>query len=360
MAVQDVKFSLSFALLLSTAAVAPLGCGGGSGPARGAADGASADGADSAEEAADEAPAAGAKAKEGGGEPADARDAPGANGKVTRPKGLLTRAEAQQYVLALVNRDRVAEKLPPVRWDGIAAEAGQRHANDMAKLGFTGHHGSDGSVPELRYTGAGGEGLVMENAGCFGDAVARELDPDPRFTPESVERVQATFMAEKPPADGHRRNILMPGHTSLGVGLAKVKGIDVACMAQEFVDDYGRYEPVPKKAKVGDMIHVAGEVRSPASIAGVGLSRVEPGKPRKPEELLKMGGYPIPAPFVTYFPKGYKTPKPLSVAGNRFSIDVPLSDKGRPGLYGVSVWATFPGSPELRMISLRTISVEKP
>jgi hypothetical protein len=138
-----------------------------------------------------------------------------------------------------------------------------------------------------------------------------------------------------------------------------VKGIDVACMAQEFVDDYGTYDALPKKAKVGDMIHVAGEVRSPVTIAGVGLSRVDPGKPRKPEELLKMGGYPIPAPFVTYFPKGYKTPKPLEVTGNRFSIDVPLSDKGRPGLYGVSVWATFPGSKELRMISLRTISVEK-
>jgi hypothetical protein len=199
----------------------------------------------------------------------------------------------------------------------------------------------------------------MENAGCFGDAAPREIDPDPRFTADSVERVQATFMAEKPPADGHRRNILTPWHTSFGAGLTKAKGVDVACMAQEFVDDYGTYDPIPKRAKVRDVITIAGELRSPASVAGAGLSRVEPGKPKKPEELLKIASYPIPPPYVTYFPKGFKTPKVLEVNGNKFSIQVPLDDRGRPGMYGVSVWATFPGSKELRMVSLRTVLVEK-
>ena len=279
---------------------------------------------------------------------------------VERPKGTLSLAEAQQYVLALVNRDRAAHGLEPVRWDPVAAKAGQRHAEDMAKHGFTGHHGTDASVPEQRYTEAGGQALVMENAGCFGDAAARELEKNPRFSPESLEAVEARFINEKPPADGHRRNILTGSHNALGVGLAQAKGVpDVACMAQEFLDDYGRYEPLPKKAKVGDMITVAGEVRQPAAIAGVGLSRVDPLPQRPPEELLKMGGYPIPPPFVTYFPKGFKTPKPLEVTGNRFKIQVPLDDRGRAGRYGVSVWATFGGSQELRMISLRTIDVEK-
>lgn len=347
--------SLAITAIAAIAAIAPLsaaalGCGGGATP--------SAEGP--AESGAEETPAA--EGKDSPDEQAAATAAGEDSGQAAahgNQKGLLTRAEAQKYVLELVNRDRAAHKLPPVKWDGIAAEAGMRHAADMAKLGFTGHWGSDGSVPEVRYTQAGGEGFVMENAGCFGDAEARELEADPRFTRESLERVQATFMAEKPPADGHKRNILTAAHTSLGVGLAKAKGVDVACMAQEFVQDYGRYDAIPRKAKVGDTVHIAGEVRSPATIAGVGLSRVDPGKPRKPEELLRMGGYPIPAPFVTYFPKGFKTPKPLEVTGNRFSIDVPLSDQGRPGLYGVSVWATFPGSKELRMISLRTVSVEK-
>jgi hypothetical protein len=102
---------------------------------------------------------------------------------------------------------------------------------------------------------------------------------------------------------------------------------------------------------------VAGEVRSPASFAGVGLSRSELGKPLSVAKLLRAGGYPIPSTYAMFFPKGFKTPIPVEVTGNRFTVRVPLDDRGRAGLYGVSVWATFPGSSELRQISLRTVAV---
>ncbi|WP_437494490.1 CAP domain-containing protein [Sorangium sp. So ce1014] len=302
-------------------------------------------------------------ARTSGGEASDAE--PGSGGEAQAasappaPEQRMTRAEAGRYVLALVNRDRAAHKLPPVRWDETAARAGRRHTEDMVRVGFTGHWGSDGSVPEERYTAAGGDGFVMENAGCFADAIPREVDPDPRFSAESLERVHHAFMNEKPPADGHRRNVLTASHTSLGVGLAKAKGFDIACMAQEFVDDYGTYQKLPRRAQVGEVIQVAGEVRAPAKIAGVGISRIEPGKPIPPEKLLRMGGYAIPSPYATFFPRGFKTPIPLQVTGNRFDIDVPLNDRRRPGLYGVSVWATFPPSNELKMVSLRIIDVGK-
>jgi len=40
------------------------------------------------------------------------------------------------------------------------------------------------------------------------------------------------------------------------------------------------------------------------------------------------------------------------------SIDLPLSDKKRPGRYGVSVWGTYPGNEkDLVMVSLRVIDV---
>ncbi|MGK4004294.1 CAP domain-containing protein [Sorangium sp. So ce1036] len=330
-----------------------LGCGAGAGRAspEGPAVAFAAGGApeDGARPVADE--AAGAAKHGGGGGEAQGAAAPPAKGR------RMTRAEAARYVLDLVNRDRAAHALPPVAWDETAARAGRRHAEDMVRVGFTGHWGSDGSVPEERYTTAGGDGFVMENAGCFADGVPRELDPDPRFSAESLERVHRAFMNEKPPADGHRRNVLTASHTSLGVGLAKAKGLDIACMAQEFVDEYGTYQPLPRRARVGEVIRVAGELRPPAKIAGVGISRIEHGAPIKAERLLRMGGYAIPQPHATFFPKGYKTPIPLEVNGNRFSIQVPLDDKGRGGRYGVSVWATFPGSNELKMVSLRTVDV---
>ncbi len=276
----------------------------------------------------------------------------------SRSSGPLTRKEAERYVVDLVNRDRKANGLPPVRWDETAARAGQRQTDDMARRGFTAHIGSDGSTPEKRHTDAGGSAMVMENVACFADALERELDPDPRFTIAELERIETTFISEVPPMDGHKRNILTAWHTSLGVGLSKTKGLDIVCMAQEFVDDYGRYDPLPKKAKAGSKLRVSGDVRSPADVAAVGIARVEKPRPMKAEALLKTYSYAIPKPYVTYFKKGYKTPIPLDVTGNRFSIEVPLSDQSRPGIYSVSVWAKVPETKDLVMISLRTIEVD--
>jgi uncharacterized protein YkwD len=284
--------------------------------------------------------------------------APAAPTSAPAPSGLLSLREAEQYALALVNKDRAAHDLPPLKWDETAAIAGREHAHDMATGGFTGHIGSGGDVPEERYTRAGGAQIVMENAGCFGDGKPRVADPSAKFSAKSIEDVEKAFMAEVPPNDGHRRNILNARHNGAGIGLVVTRDLDIACMAQELVDDYGDYEPLPKKLKIGAKIHVAGALRAPATIAGVGISRVDFGHKRSAAELNRLHSYPIPAPYVTYFPKGYKTPIELLIDKAGFSIDVPVTQAGKPGLYGVSVWATFPGSKELVMISLRTIEVK--
>jgi uncharacterized protein YkwD len=276
-----------------------------------------------------------------------------------RPEGPMDLVTAQRYLLGLVNRDRAEHDLGPVVWDEAAARAGQRHAEDMAAKGFTAHIGSDGSVPELRYTEAGGGGMVMENVGCVADAEPRRPARDPRFSADSIERVQKAFMDEVPPHDGHKKNILMPWHTSLGVGLAQPEGFDIACMAQEFVDHWGEYDELPDSAKVGKTVSVEGKVTAPAKFGGVGVARVDMPGPRTPKELLQTGGYKIPKPHVMYFPAGYKTPIPVQVDGESFRIAVPLDDDGKPGLYQISIWATVPNRKELTMVSLRTLPVTR-
>lgn len=277
---------------------------------------------------------------------------------VPRPNRLLSMKEAQKYVLALVNRDRESEGLMPLAWDETAAKAGQRHAEDMARHGFTAHWGTDGSVPEQRHTEAGGTAMVQENAACFFDGKKRQLDPNPRFDPEALERIQAAFFNEKPPNDGHRRAILTPWHTHLGVGLAQPMGSNVPCMAQELTSRYGTYSKLPRTAKRGQKVRVSGKVEAPASVRGVGVARIDLPKPMTPQQLNKTGGYPVPAPFATYFPEGFVTPIPLQVKGNRFEIQVPLDDRKKPGLYQVSVWGEVPETKDLVMLSLRTVRVE--
>jgi Cysteine-rich secretory protein family len=268
-------------------------------------------------------------------------------------------------MVELINRDRASQGLAPVVLDsGPAAQAGQAHAEDMARHGYLGHWGTDGSVPEQRFTEAGGVDMVLENASCFTDEKERAVDREPRIDPKSIELAEDLFFHEKPPHDGHRLNILGAWHTRVGIGLAQPVAtpseIPTPCITQEFVDPYGAYAPVPRAVSVGDVLHVRGSVHAPASFAGVGLARVDAPAPLPVPELNRRRSYPVPAPYQMYWPPGYQTPIPVQVTGDRFAVDVPVSDRARPGMYELSVWANVPGrvagAPAmLVMVSLRTI-----
>jgi uncharacterized protein YkwD len=277
---------------------------------------------------------------------------------VPRPTAPAAFSEAAGYVLTLINRDRQAGGLSAVEIDPVAAKSAERHARDMAALGFTAHWGSDGSVPEQRYTEAGGTDMVQENVACLFDGVPRELDPSPRFDPALLEQLEQMFMDEVPPNDGHRKNILKPGHQRVGIGLAQPAAVNQPCLAQEFVDDGGDYSELPDAARRSVTLHVAGEIREPLQFGAVGVGRIDPAAPRTAQQLNATRVYRIPAPDTLYFPPGFKTPKPVNVDGPRFSIDVGLGSQPRAGRYEVSIWARQAGENELFMVSLRTIMVK--
>ena len=267
-------------------------------------------------------------------------------------------------MLELINRDRATQHLAPVTLDeGTAQAAGQMHSDDMAKHGYLGHWGTDGSVPEERITRPGGSDFDMENALCFTDQKERTLDGKAMIDAAQIEKSEAMFFSEVPPNDGHRVNILKPFHKKVGIGvsqpLSTATEIAVPCFSQEFIDPYGTYAPIPKTMHVGSTLHVSGEIQAPAKFAGVGMSRIEAPKPITVAELNTRRSYPIPQPYQMYWPKGYKTPIVVAVDGKQFSIDVPVSDGGKTGLYEVSVWASVPGAGDLVMVSLRTMLVGK-
>lgn len=277
---------------------------------------------------------------------------------VPRPTAPAAVDEATAYMLTLINRDRKAEGLGEVTLDPVASVGALRHARDMASHGFTAHWGSDGSVPEERYTDAGGSDLVQENVACLFDGVPRQLDPNPRFDPALLEQLQKMFMDEVPPNDGHRRNILKPGHVRVGVGLAQPATVNQPCLSQEFVDDFGDYSELPREAPRNVKLKVSGTVNAPVLFGGVGLGRIAPAKAMSAAELNATSVYRIPEPQTLYFPPGFKTPKPVKVDGPAFSIDFDLGPSPPAGRYELSIWGKTPGQKELFMVSLRTIVVK--
>jgi uncharacterized protein YkwD len=274
----------------------------------------------------------------------------------------LTIPQARRYLLELINRDRASMGLSAVTLDdGPAQAAGQAHAEDMAASGYLGHWGLDGSVPEQRVTEAGGSDMDLENASCFVDERHRVLDHEARIDSAQVEKTESMFFHETPPNDGHRKNILKPWHTKVGLGIAQPRAtpteIPVPCISEEFLDTYGSYAPVPRQAHVGERIHVAGSVQPPAKVVGIGLARVDAPRPLTPTDANARRSYPVPPPYATYWTAGFVTPIPLVVTGQRFAIDVPLDDHGKPGLYELSIWAKLPQSNDFQIVSLRTIRV---
>ena len=278
------------------------------------------------------------------------------------PPGKLRLEDARRRMLALLNRDRASQGLSPLTLDeGAAQRAGQRHAEDMARHGFLGHWGTDGSNPEQRHTAAGGVDMVLENASCVDDLKPRELEAEPLVDEAAIAHAEHLFFDEVPPNDGHRRNILGPHHTRVGIGIAlpvtTAAEIGVPCFTQELVDGYGTYAPLPTTARVGQTVRVEGTIAAPAVFGGVGVARVDAPRGQSPAEANKRRVYPVPTPFQVYWPRGFVSPIPVEVSGATFRVDVPLDDHGRPGLYEISVFGKLPGMSRHGMLGLRTIEV---
>lgn len=113
--------------------------------------------------------------------------------------------------LSAVNASRQAHDLPPLEADRTLASAAQAHAEDMLARTYYSHVTPGGKTVLDRYLAAGGSRAkrVAENiARCTGCA--------PPVEPSRVESLQEGWMG----SEGHRKNILDPGLTHFGFGLA--------------------------------------------------------------------------------------------------------------------------------------------
>ena len=164
-----------------------------------------------------------------------------------------TRITLRQEVLRLINNDRQVQGLAPVSLDVETSAVADAYCRNQIANGTTGHFTIDNLAPYMRYSFTGGNDGVSENAAAW-SANYRFSD---RAVYEMARRSEQAMMSERPPHDGHRRAILDPFATHVGIGLAWEKG--EFRLAQEFIRRYVSWSrPLPRSAAADEPISGSG------------------------------------------------------------------------------------------------------
>jgi uncharacterized protein YkwD len=113
-----------------------------------------------------------------------------------------------QYVLGLINHDRAAMGLPPYSWSNALARGARLHNLRMMAYGQLSHQCP--GEPDLG-TRITNDGIAWRAAG---ENIGWSDYPDPQ---QGVQLNHQNMMAEQPPNDGHRQNILSTSFTLAGI-----------------------------------------------------------------------------------------------------------------------------------------------
>lgn len=259
-----------------------------------------------------------------------------------------TRATLRDRMVRLINRDREAYGLPKVELDLQASMIGDAYCESQIRNHTTGHYTIDGIAPYMRYSFAGGNDGVSENAAAW----SADYAFNERALFEMIGRSQDAMMAEVPPADGHKRTILDPHATHVGIGLAWDKG--EFRLVQEFVRRYIDWaRPIPRNARLGDTVTLTGRARTGARIEAITVHHEATPETMPAHVASAIDTYSLPDKRTEYLPRVRGAARSAFSSASRrrdlpgtfvtgsdgsFSFEVPFAEGA--GVYTVVVWVS--------------------
>ena len=260
-----------------------------------------------------------------------------------------TKATLRQHVLKLINRDRAMYNLPPVQLDIQASAIGDQYCRTQIRNRTTGHFTTDGQPPYMRYSLAGGNHGVSENAAAW-SANYRFSD---RALYEMARRSQDAMMAEAPPNDGHKKTILDPHATHVGIGMAWDGG--EFRLVHEFVRRYLDWtRALPRTANVNEVVTATARPLPGARVEAVTV-HFEPNPETMPAHVASaIESYSLPDKRRELRP----TRRGGLRVGKDGAMNLEVEFTEGPGVYTVVVWVAREGSPQPVAASNVSIRVE--
>lgn len=240
-----------------------------------------------------------------------------------------TRFVLRNELVRMINRDRARYGLGAVELDATVSAIADAYCRMQIRNGTTGHFTTNGETPYMRYSFAGGDDAVSENAAAW-SASYKFSD---RALYEMMRRSEEAMMEEKAPHDGHRKTILDPNANYVGIGLAWEKG--EFRLTQEFIRRYVEWaRPLPRRANATERVLATGRAMDGYEVDAISVHH-EP----LPQQISAITAnlidtYSLPDKRHDYVPR---------VANDgTFSFAIPFSDG--PGVYTVVVWVHKTGT----------------
>lgn len=248
--------------------------------------------------------------------------------------------EAKRVLFTRINAERTSAGLAPLVYDRLGAKVGDEFCADSAAGGWIGHWDTRGRPPYLRWAEAGGVDYHGQNVGAHSRFGAPIDEPMETLLLDS----HALMMAEKPPNDGHRRTVLDPIWTHVGIGAARIDG--EFRMTEEYSRHVMQWVEVPE-GPVPPRGAAPFSARLPRgwNAGSVEIAFEAPPQALTPKEISRRHAYAYPPPVRTFLPRlpmgqrwagGDQGDFAISGAG-QFSLNIPI-DHGR-GSYYVLVFA---------------------
>ena len=285
-----------------------------------------------------------------------------------------TRFTLREEFLRLINRDRKQFGLPPVQLDALASAVADAYCREQIRNGTTGHFTIDGLAPYMRYSFAGGNDGVSENAAAW----SANYHFSDRALYEMLRRSEDAMMREVAPHDGHRRTILDPYATHVGIGLAWERG--EFRLTQEFVRHYVDWSrSLPRAASIGDQVLCSGRPMPSYSIEAITVHHEQVPQAMAAVTANALTTYGLPEARRDYLPR-LRSRFSRTSAGSIMEVremysdgrrgDFPVSDEGGfafvvpfpdgPGIYTVVVWVKGRGGHEPVAATNISIRVNEP
>jgi len=189
--------------------------------------------------------------------------------------------------LDVINQSRKRYRLAELDLDILSSRVANRQCREAALNGYLSHWNMAGEKPYHRYAFAGGYDHVSENA--FGEWSSDDYENSESTIASMMKAGHTTFMKEKAPYDGHKKNILEKAHNYVGIGFF-LKGGQFRYY-EEFIDRYIDFKNVPSELKVNEEGRITVDTRGESFLYFVTIYREKNPEPMKVSQLMKTGSY---------------------------------------------------------------------